>query len=76
MDLIDDKFANEFTRSKYNSGDIDVKHIYPKGWFMYVFVIELFFAILAGPLQSVRKLCGCNNSYGIVLCCCNRGTCI
>ena len=38
---------DKFRRSKYNVADINIKNIYPKGWFLAVFTIEMFFAILA-----------------------------
>lgn len=38
---------NKFRRSRYNDEAIDVKNIYPKGWFILVFAIEMFLAILA-----------------------------
>lgn len=36
---------DKFRRAKYNAENINVKNIYPKGWFISVFFIEMFLAV-------------------------------
>lgn len=54
---------NMFRRSNYDMDVIEVKRIYPKGWFLFVFIIEMFFSIMGGYYYKVLK-----NMIGVVIC--------
>ena len=53
----------KFRRSRYNSENIIVKNIYPKGWNLIVFAIEMFIVFLAIYFYKI------NVKHGVTILC-------